>query len=85
MEEYGINYIPAFDNYDPKDAFLIVQELKAQYVKYGGNLNAAIVVRAVLDAYNWTKIVDRRHNKLKRDELKEARRMMNSRYMMDYV
>jgi hypothetical protein len=85
MKEYNINYIPAFDNYDSNDAYLIVQELEQQYAKAGGVLNASMIVRGILDAYNWTKIVDRRHHKRKREELKEDRRKLNSRYIMDYV
>jgi predicted transcriptional regulator len=85
MTEYGINYIPAFDNYDPNDAYLIVQELEVQYKRVGGVLNAAMIVKGILNAYNWTKIVDRRHEKRKREEMKEERRMMNSRYITDYI
>jgi predicted transcriptional regulator len=85
MSQYNINYIQAFNNYEPEQAYLIVQELEQQYARSGGVLNASIIVRGILDAYNWTKIVDRIHNKRKREEQKEKRRQMNSRYMMDYV
>jgi predicted transcriptional regulator len=85
MKDYGINYIKAFDNYNPNDAYLIVQELEQQYRCSGGALNAAIIVRAILDAWNWTKIQDRIHAKRKRLEAKENSRRIDSRYYMEYV
>jgi hypothetical protein len=85
MKDYGINYFKAFDNFDPKDAYLIVQELEQQYRCSGGKLNAAMIVRGILEAWNWTKIQDRIHNKRKRVEAKDNSRRYDSKYMMDYA
>jgi hypothetical protein len=85
MQEYGINYIKSFDTWDPKDAYLIVQELEQQYRISGTKLTAAIIVKGIQNAYNWTKIIDRIHAKRKREEHKEYIRSCNSRYFMDYI
>jgi hypothetical protein len=85
MKDYGINYHPKFNNYNPEDAYLIVQELEQQYRCSGGKLNAAMIVRGILEAWNWTKIQDRIHAKLKRAEAMENSRRYDSRYMMDYA
>jgi predicted transcriptional regulator len=85
MKDYGINYHPRFNNYNPEDAYLIVQELEQQYRCSGGKLNASIIVRGILEAWNWTKIQDRIHAKRKRSELIENSRRYDSKYMMDYA
>jgi hypothetical protein len=85
MQEYGINYIQAFNAWDPKDAYLIVQELEQQYRISGTKLTAALIVKGIQNAYNWTKIIDRIHAKRKREEHKEYIRSCNSRYMLDYI
>ena len=71
MNEFGINYIPMFDDYDPDDAFRIVMELKEQYRRIAKPINAPMVVTALKKGYNWTKIKDRDHAKLKREEAKK--------------
>ncbi len=86
MKEYKINYIKAFDNYNPEDAYLIVKELEQQYSKpqytmANKQLNAKIVVAAILNNFNWVKIVDRRHAKFKREQKREREKHCNSRYM----
>jgi hypothetical protein len=68
MKDYGINYIKAFDNYNPNDAYEIVQEIENQYRFNRVQLNAALIVKAIQDAYNWTKLQDRKHQKLKRQQ-----------------
>jgi DNA-binding Lrp family transcriptional regulator len=67
MKDYKINYIKAFDNYNPQDAYLIVKDL---FNQYGPNIQAPLIVRAILDAYNWIKIQDRRHAKIKKEQAK---------------
>jgi DNA-binding Lrp family transcriptional regulator len=67
MKEYKINYIKAFDNYNPQDAYLIVKDL---FNQYGPNIQAPLIVKAILDAYNWIKIQERRHAKIKREQAK---------------
>ena len=68
MEQYHINYIPLFNNYDPEDAYKIVQSL---FQQYGYNIKAALIVSALQKGYNWTKIVDNEHAKIKRSEAKQ--------------
>jgi hypothetical protein len=68
MKEYKINYTKSFESFDPRDAYAICKELEDQYRSSSTKLNAAILVRGILDAYNWTKIQDRKHAKLKRTQ-----------------
>jgi hypothetical protein len=58
MKDYGINYIKAFNNYSPYDALAIVQSL---FKQHGKSITAPLIVRGILDAYNWVEIVDERH------------------------
>jgi hypothetical protein len=85
MKEYNINYHPGFDNFNPEDAYLIVQELEQQYRSNPSAFKAGLIVKAILEAWNWTKIQDRIHAKRKRAELKDNARRFDTRYMMDYV
>ncbi len=62
MKQYGIKYIKAFDNYDPLDAYDIAQSIINQY---GLSANAAIIVKGIISYYNWIKIVDNRHARIK--------------------
>jgi hypothetical protein len=63
MKDYKINYIPAFNNYDPMDAYDIVLRILKQY---GGNVTTSLIVRGILDGYDWVKIVDERHAEIKK-------------------
>jgi hypothetical protein len=33
--------------------------------QYGGNVTASLIVRGILDGYDWVKIVDERHAEIK--------------------
>ncbi len=63
MKEYAINYIKAFDNYNPDDAYDIVLSI---FKQHGRLISAGLLVRAILDGYNWINIVDRRHEEFKK-------------------
>jgi hypothetical protein len=87
MKKYNINYIKAFDNYKPADAYDIVQELELQYSKWNKPLNAKLVTRAILDNYNWIKIIDKRHAIIKQGLASMnlvGNRMMDNMYRVDY-
>jgi hypothetical protein len=62
MKDYKINYIPAFNNYNPQDAYNIVTKTQSQYAQ---NISAPLTVRGVLDSYNWVKIFDKRQKVFK--------------------
>jgi hypothetical protein len=64
MKKYKINYIKQFNNYNVQDALDIILELERQ--NRNQNLSAKLVVKAILDAYNWDKIVARRHDEFKK-------------------
>jgi predicted transcriptional regulator len=68
MKKYGIKYIPMFNNYELQDALDIIKELERQSQKSTKymKLNAAIVVKAIKEAWNWDRIVARRHDEVKR-------------------
>jgi predicted transcriptional regulator len=70
MKKYGIKYIPMFNNYDLQDALDIIIELERQNQKSSKyiKLNAAIVVKAIKEAWNWDRIVSRRHDAVKKIE-----------------
>jgi hypothetical protein len=68
MAKYGINYHPKFKNYNIQDAYDIIQELESQ--NRNQKLSAQLVVKAILDGYNWDKIVARRHDELKKKDKK---------------
>jgi hypothetical protein len=65
MIKYNINYIKGFDPYDPNDAYDIAISIINQY---GTDTNAAIIVKGILNDYNWVKIQDNRHKNVKRME-----------------
>jgi hypothetical protein len=66
MKRYKIKYIRAFDNYNVQDAYDIIKELENQNRKNNKYiLTAPIVVKAILEAWNWDSIVSRRHEKFK--------------------
>jgi predicted transcriptional regulator len=85
MTKYGINYHPKFNDFNPDDAYLIVQELEHQYRANKGALKAGLVVKAILEAWNWTTIQDRIHTKRKREGAKENSRRFDTRYMLEYL
>jgi hypothetical protein len=69
MRKYKIRYIKAFDNYNIQDAYDIIRELENQNVRNNKyKLTAPIVVKAILEAWNWDKIMGDRHMKFKRLE-----------------
>jgi hypothetical protein len=82
MQEYKINYIPAFDNYDPYNAYKIVKTL---FEQYGYNIKAPLIVRGILDDYNWIKIVDREHAKFKREQARERMYQSTPESFLDYM
>jgi hypothetical protein len=85
MKEYKINYIRAFDNYDADDAYKIVTELVEQYRKSGQKLNAAIIVKGILNSFNWIKIQDREHLKLKRELRNKEIKMSYGENYVDHM
>jgi hypothetical protein len=85
MKEYKIRYIHAFDNIDPDDAYIITQELIEQYRCSGLVINAAIIVRGILNNYNWVKIQDRIHAKRKRELRNEEIRLSYGENYVDYM
>jgi hypothetical protein len=91
MKKYNINYIKAFNNYKPADAYDIVQELELQYSKWNKTLNAKLVVKAILNNYNWIKIVDKRHTIIKQGLASMStsvsivgNRLMDNMFKVDY-
>jgi predicted transcriptional regulator len=84
MKDYRINYIKAFDNYNPDDAYAIVKELEKQYKKINKPLTAKIIVKGILLGYNWVKIVDRRHELLKQGIATLNNSFCNKMYLPDY-
>jgi predicted transcriptional regulator len=68
MKKYGIKYVSLFDNYNLQDALDIIKELELQNQKSTKymKLNAAIVVKAIKEAWNWDRIVARRHDEFRR-------------------
>jgi hypothetical protein len=85
MKEYKIRYIHAFDNIDPDDAYIITQELIEQYRKSCLELNASIIVKGILNNYNWVKIQDREHQKRKRELRNEEIRLSYGENYVDYM
>jgi predicted transcriptional regulator len=84
MKQYGINYIKAFDNYNPEDAYAIVNELEKQYKSFYKPLTAAIIVKGIIKAYNWTKIVDKRHEKIKVTMFNVQNNILDKMFKVDY-
>jgi predicted transcriptional regulator len=84
MKQYGINYIKAFDCYNPEDAYAIVVELEKQYESYYKPLNASIIVKGIMKAYNWTKIVDKRHQVVKANMFKVQNNVFDRMFKVDY-
>jgi predicted transcriptional regulator len=68
MKKYGIKYVSLFDNYNLQDALDIIKELERQNQMSTKHtkLNAAIVVKAIKEAWNWDRIVARRHDEFKK-------------------
>jgi predicted transcriptional regulator len=68
MKKYGIKYVSLFDNYNLQDALDIIKELESQNQKSTKymKLNASIVVKAIKEAWNWDRIVARRHDAVKK-------------------
>jgi hypothetical protein len=85
MKEYKINYIQAFDNYEPEDAYAIVLELEQQYKFNRNQLEAPLIVKAIQNAYNWTKISDRKHQKSKRELRNQEIRLSYPENYVDYM
>jgi predicted transcriptional regulator len=84
MKQYGINYIKAFDSYNPEDAYAIVVELEKQYESFYRPLNASIIVKGIIKAYNWTKIIDKRHEELKSSMFKVQNNVFDRMFRVDY-
>jgi predicted transcriptional regulator len=84
MKQYGINYIQALEGYSPDDAYAIVVELEKQYKTFHRPLTAALIVKGILSAYNWTKIVDRRHEEVKASMFKVRNDVFDSMFRVDY-
>jgi predicted transcriptional regulator len=84
MKQYGVNYIKAFDCYNPEDAYAIVLELEKQYDKFYKPLTAAIIVKGIISAYNWTKIVDKRHAEVKAGMFKVNNNVFDRMFRVDY-
>jgi hypothetical protein len=67
MRKYKIRYIKAFDNYNIQDAYDIIKELENQNRKNNKyRLSAPLIVKAILEAWNWDKIVGDRHMRFKK-------------------
>jgi predicted transcriptional regulator len=84
MKQYGMNYIKGFEGYSPDDAYAIVVELEKQYKSFHRPLTAALIVKGILRAYNWTKIVDKRHEELKASMFKVKNNVFDSMFRVDY-
>jgi hypothetical protein len=69
MRKYKIKYIKAFDNYEIQDALDIIKELEKQNKI---RMSAPLIVKAILEAWNWDRIVSRRHSQFKKINSKLA-------------
>jgi hypothetical protein len=64
MSKYKINYIKQFNNYNIQDALDIILELESK--NRNCRLTAPLIVKAILEGYNWDKIIAKRHNEFKK-------------------
>ena len=82
MKEFKVNYIHAFEGYDPFIAYEIVQVIKEQY---GNNLTAPLIVSAIKNNYNGIRITDRKHEKFKRDQARFQAYQQTDKGFLEYM
>ena len=82
MKEFNVNYIHAFEGYDPFIAYEIVKVIKEQY---GNNLTAPLIVSAIKNNYNGIRISDRKHEKFKRDQTRFQAYQQTSKGFLEYM
>ena len=82
MKEFKVNYIQAFEGYDPFIAYEIVQVIKEQY---GSNLTAPLIVSAIKNNYNGIRITDRKHEKFKRDQARFQAYQQTDKGFLEYM